>query len=192
MPYLLTQLWLHLLITFVLGLLLGWLIRSYLHSANNGEFDKLKSERDDLAQELETCRSQAARLSSEGDGLRARVTELETENADLRSQVSGSFGSRQKGTIAKIAQAVQAPFANTGTKPEGLSAPRGGIADDLQKISGVGPKLEAMLHDLGYYHFDQIAQWSPSEVAWVDENLEGFKGRVTRDQWIKQAKMMVQ
>ena len=53
---------------------------------------------------------------------------------------------------------------------------------------GVGPVLEKLLHKLGFYHFDQVAGWTASEIAWVDENLEGFKGRVTRDSWVAQAK----
>ncbi|MEM9032652.1 MAG: fused NADH-quinone oxidoreductase subunit E/endonuclease, partial [Pseudomonadota bacterium] len=57
-------------------------------------------------------------------------------------------------------------------------------------IKGVGPKLEALLHRLGFYHFDQIAGWNADEVAWVDRNLEGFKGRVSRDEWVKQAKIL--
>ena len=68
-----------------------------------------------------------------------------------------------------------------------MDAPREGGADDLKKIKGVGPKLEQMLNGMGFYHFDQIAQWGPEEVAWVDQNLEGFKGRVSRDNWVEQA-----
>ncbi|WP_259400223.1 hypothetical protein [Roseovarius sp. SCSIO 43702] len=74
-----------------------------------------------------------------------------------------------------------------GSRPEALSGPRGSGADDLKKIKGVGPKLEALLNDLGFYHFDQIARWNDAEVAWVDENLKGFKGRVSRDNWVAQA-----
>lgn len=76
------------------------------------------------------------------------------------------------------------------TQPETLSAPREGGADDLKLISGVGPKLEGLLHDMGFYHFDQIAKWSRSEVAWVDSRLK-FKGRIDRDEWIKQAKELL-
>jgi NADH-quinone oxidoreductase subunit E len=54
----------------------------------------------------------------------------------------------------------------------------------------VGPKLEEMLHGLGFYHFDQIANWTPEEIAWVDSNLEGFNGRATRDDWVGQAKLL--
>lgn len=80
--------------------------------------------------------------------------------------------------------------ADEGTKPATLSAPREGGADDLKKIKGVGPKMELMLHSMGFYHFDQIAAWNASEVAWVNANLEGFKGRVTRDNWVEQANLL--
>jgi NADH-quinone oxidoreductase subunit E len=77
-------------------------------------------------------------------------------------------------------------------KPDGLSAARGGTADDLKIIKGIGPKLEQLCHKLGFFHFDQVAAWTGEEVAWVDENLEGFRGRVTRDRWVPQAKAIVQ
>ncbi|MFM2356468.1 MAG: hypothetical protein RLZZ528_2204 [Pseudomonadota bacterium] len=88
-----------------------------------------------------------------------------------------------------VAPAPVAPMAPAApAKPQGLSAARGGKPDDLKLIKGVGPKLEALLHSLGYFHFDQIAGWTAAEVAWVDDNLEGFKGRVTRDEWVAQAR----
>jgi NADH-quinone oxidoreductase subunit E len=43
---------------------------------------------------------------------------------------------------------------------------------------------------MGFYHFDQVAAWTADEVAWVDENLTGFKGRVSRDDWVSQAKSL--
>lgn len=77
-----------------------------------------------------------------------------------------------------------------GIRPEILTSARNGKADDLKKIKGVGPKLEKTMNAMGFYHFDQLASWNAQEVAWVDENLEGFKGRVTRDDWVKQAKTL--
>lgn len=87
---------------------------------------------------------------------------------------------------AKPAVAV----AGEGTKPAALAAPRDGGADDLKRIKGVGPKLEQTCNSLGFYHFDQIAAWTADEVAWVDQNLVGFKGRVSRDDWVAQAKLL--
>jgi NADH-quinone oxidoreductase subunit E len=75
-------------------------------------------------------------------------------------------------------------------KPALLAAARGGAPDDLKLIWGVGPKLEEMLHRMGVFHFDQIAAWSEMNLRWVDQNLEGFKGRAVRDKWIDQAKKL--
>lgn len=75
--------------------------------------------------------------------------------------------------------------------PEILSAARDGAADDLKKISGVGPKLEGVLNELGFYHFDQVAAWGPAEIAWVDARLK-FKGRIKRDNWVAQAAELAQ
>lgn len=78
-----------------------------------------------------------------------------------------------------------------GTKPQGLAGPRGGKADDLKEIEGIGPVLERLCNDLGIWHFDQIAAWGAAEIAWMDANLKGFRGRVTRDRWVAQAKLIV-
>ena len=77
-----------------------------------------------------------------------------------------------------------------GKKPRTLKVPRKAGADDLKWIKGVGPKLESTLNGLGFFHFDQVAKWGPQEVAWVDQNLEGFKGRVSRDNWVVQAQRL--
>lgn len=89
--------------------------------------------------------------------------------------------------IVPTPAAVMAPAA-AGKRPEALTSARGGKADDLKIIKGIGPKLEVLCHKLGFFHFDQVAAWKTEEIAWVDNNLEGFKGRVTRDRWVPQAK----
>lgn len=77
-------------------------------------------------------------------------------------------------------------------KPAALSGPRGGQADDLKKIEGIGPKLEELCNSYGIYHYDQIAAWGEAEVAWMDGNMPRFKGRVTRDKWVAQAKLILE
>ena len=74
-----------------------------------------------------------------------------------------------------------------GIKPGNLlTEARDGQSDDLKKISGVGPKLEGLLNKNGVFHFDQIAAWTPAEIAYMDDQLS-FKGRIERDGWIDQA-----
>ncbi len=84
----------------------------------------------------------------------------------------------------KPAAAAEAPVAEK--KPRTMSAPRKAGADDLKRISGVGPKLEALLNEMGFWHFDQISKWTSEEIAWVDARLK-FKGRIERDDWVSQA-----
>ncbi|MFA3917573.1 NADH-quinone oxidoreductase subunit E [Ruegeria hyattellae] len=87
---------------------------------------------------------------------------------------------------AKPAPAKTAPEAAADEAPETLDAPHEGKADDLKLLKGVGPKLEQTLNELGFFHFDQIAAWTPIHIAWVDSRLK-FKGRIERDGWIAQA-----
>ena len=87
------------------------------------------------------------------------------------------------------AKPAKKTVAKGPSRPAGLEAPRAGKANDLKRISGIGPKLEMVLNDLGIYHFDQIAAWSRAEIDWIDDYLQ-FKGRVDRDKWIGQAKKL--
>lgn len=104
---------------------------------------------------------------------------------------------REVPVAAPVAAPAAAPAAfvsmpaEAHAGPERLSAPRGGKADDLKEIEGIGPAMEKLVNELGFFHFDQIASWSEADVAWVDANLKGFKGRVTRDKWVAQAKIIV-
>jgi len=60
-------------------------------------------------------------------------------------------------------------------------------ADDLKVISGVGPALEGKLNGFGIYTYEQIANWNEENIAAFDQLLS-FKGRIERDDWLKQAK----
>jgi len=65
-----------------------------------------------------------------------------------------------------------------------------GDPDDLERINGVGPMLCELLHEVGVFYFWQVAEWSPQDIEWVDGKLQHFKGRITRDKWVDQARDM--
>ena len=90
-----------------------------------------------------------------------------------------------KKAAPKAEAAAEAPAAEASRPGNLLNAPKG-EADDLTRISGVGPKLLEKLNDNGVYHFWQIQEWGPAEIAFMDDQLS-FKGRIERDEWIKQA-----
>ncbi len=88
-----------------------------------------------------------------------------------------------------LAAAVPPPVEPIrGMPPPPLPGPEG-EPDDLKLISGIGPGIEKTLHALGIYHFRQIAELSPDNVAWIDQRLR-FRGRIEREDWIGQAKRL--
>lgn len=146
----------------------------------------------------------AAKAKADADAAAARA-KADAEAAAARAKADADAAAAKAKADADAAASAQSASAdmsedydgdgilegaNEGTRPAGLDGPRGGTADDLKRIKGVGPKMEKLCNSLGFYHFDQIAAWSSDEVAWVDANLEGFKGRVTRDTWVEQAKLL--
>ena len=108
---------------------------------------------------------------------------------DIADDTDDGFGADDIGTIAPVSAPEHASEtrATEPGAPAGLDRPRRGRPDDLKKIKGIGPKLEKSLNEMGYFHFAQIAGWSEAEVAWMDQNLKGFTGRVSRDDWVRQA-----
>lgn len=64
--------------------------------------------------------------------------------------------------------------------------------DDLSRIKGVGPKLVSQLNDLGVTSFAQIAAWDEAGIDRIDAQLGRFKGRIRRDQWVEQAKLLAE
>jgi predicted flap endonuclease-1-like 5' DNA nuclease len=102
----------------------------------------------------------------------------------IRNIAGGRPAAEVAAAPAQVATASTAP-----QKPMGIAAARGGKADDLQRVSGIGPKNEAILHGLGIYHFDQIAAWTPAEIKWVDDHLK-FNGRIQREEWVRQASLL--
>ncbi len=79
----------------------------------------------------------------------------------------------------------------SGVAPELLSGPREGQKDNLTRIKGIGLKIEEILNNQGIYHFDQIANWNEENIKWVDKNI-AFPGRVEREQWVEQAKLLAE
>ncbi|MBP1844395.1 NADH-quinone oxidoreductase subunit E [Rhizobium petrolearium] len=94
-----------------------------------------------------------------------------------------------KSEAAPKAAAAKAekPSLEDKNRPKGIDRPA--EPDDLKMISGVGPKIEGILHELGIYTFAQVAAWKKAEREWVDGYLN-FKGRIERDDWVKQAKAL--
>ncbi len=64
--------------------------------------------------------------------------------------------------------------------------------DDLQRIKGIGPKLESVLNSMGIFTFEQISKMDEEEYLLLDSMLTAFKGRAKRDDWAGQAKSFIE
>jgi NADH-quinone oxidoreductase subunit E len=123
------------------------------------------------------------------EAARPKSTDAET-NAALKSPADGKTA-----LPADHPQAVPAKAENTAagqakpsledaSRPAAIEKPA--TLDDLKMIAGVGPKIEAILHEIGIFTFAQIASWKQHEREWVDGYLS-FHGRIERDDWVRQA-----
>ena len=100
----------------------------------------------------------------------------------------------KKAAPAKAAPKKAEPKAEKPAAEETKAAPKKAApkkaaskdGDDLTNISGVGPVIVKKLHAEGVTTFAQIAKWTDADVEAIEEKLS-FKGRVGREEWIKQA-----
>jgi len=129
----------------------------------------------------------------QGSGKSAKKPAAKKSAGKTATKPAAKKAATAKAPAKPAAKATAPAKAASGSaaesKPRTMAAPRKSGADDLKRISGVGPKLEGVLNEMGFWHFDQISKWGAGEIAWVDSRLK-FKGRIERDGWIAQAAKM--
>jgi predicted flap endonuclease-1-like 5' DNA nuclease len=139
-----------------------------------------KAEAERLAAEAAT-KAEAERLAAEV----AAKAEAERVAAEAAAKAEVE---RHAADAASKAEAERETAAYPGVKPSTLAAPND-AAEDLKLIKGIGPKNERILNALGVYHFTQIADWSPENAVWMGHHM-AFPGRIEREHWISQAKLL--
>ncbi|MFN3607789.1 MAG: hypothetical protein ACK4Y9_01875, partial [Hyphomonas sp.] len=130
---------------------------------------------------------------------RGDATRSEGEAPRQRAEAAGYEASASVRTIRAL------PTAEISRRAEAIAEARRpddeanllthaafGEGDDLAQIVGVGPILTELLHDVGVFYFWQIAEWTDEDVAYVDEKLLHFKGRIERDDWVGQASQLAE
>jgi predicted flap endonuclease-1-like 5' DNA nuclease len=107
--------------------------------------------------------------------------------AAKKTAAKSTTTAKTKTAAAKKPATAKKPAAKKAPTKFYKSAPA--KVDDLKLISGVGPKLEQTLNEIGIYQYDQVAVWKKADIKKVDDQLK-FKGRIERDDWMKQAKIL--
>ena len=179
-----------LVIALVLAVLIAWVLARLFCAEvaeTEGGFAAMSAARAEDRRKYEAGRAEAKAAAAEEKAEAA----AEKEAAQAQAEALVEEGVQEQAPAVQAGMgAGAAGESGPDGRPAALAAARDGGADDLKMIKGIGPKLEKLLNSLGIYHFDQIAAWGEPEIAWMDENLEGFKGRVSRDDWVAQAKVL--
>ncbi|WP_442921327.1 ATP-binding cassette domain-containing protein [Mesorhizobium sp. ISC15] len=134
---------------------------------------------------------------SEGERVTVSKGASKAGQLDARSSAAASKPSSKpaaaKPSAKSSAAAKPATKAPAKSKAAGVSnrltAPRGGKADNLTRIKGIGTVNEKKLNQHGIFHFDQIAAWKKADVVAVEAYL-AFDGRIAREDWVGQAKLL--
>lgn len=111
----------------------------------------------------------------------SRRTRVELEDR------SGDVSARRNQALIDAAPAAPQVAAQVAPSASPSAAP---AADELGRIKGIGPRLVAILHDLGVTSFAQIAAWDDAAIGRIDAQLGRFQGRIRRDDWVQQARLL--
>ncbi|MEM9286996.1 MAG: hypothetical protein AAGA36_01545 [Pseudomonadota bacterium] len=202
MGYLFFELLIFLVAAFLLGFVIAYWIWARRLPQSQGHDAALATAK----KSLEDCQLARQRLEREESAARlklsdaeARITSLEEALAQAQEEATEAAPEATAEDALPEVDTAAIGFRSNPLEPPPdikeklaqspfLDAPMG-IPDDLMLIKGVGPKLAHTLDGLGVYHFFQIAGWTEDDIAKVDDKLQ-FKGRITRDDWVDQAKLL--
>lgn len=168
MAELIQENWVLLAIALVIGLVVAW----WIFAANR----TAKVERSDDGQEAGAAKRNQALIDAPPSATAPATPAASAANADVVAAATASADAEAGASVAPTTSA--APAAPSGQ------------GDDLSEIKGLGPKLRAQLNAMGITSFAQIAAWDEAEIDRVDAQLGRFQGRIRRDSWVEQAKLL--
>jgi len=205
MLWLTTQMWLLLLITFVMGMICMWIL-NYQSKNDDGYYDQLAhinarteeiENRDGNFQHNDDDNNALDHYSRREDKEDYHPKKIERRkiyenNIDDDHNALDDLNQLDNVRDEKISTEKEKPTTNLlktveRTRPQLFGTTKPDTIDDLKRIKGIGPTLETNLNKIGIYNFSQIAKWEEGEIAWIDNQID-FPGRVQREKWVSQAK----
>jgi poly(hydroxyalkanoate) granule-associated protein len=133
---------------------------------------KIEKLEDEVAETVANAKDRVSKVD-----LKARIARLSAEIEAVAGETGADIAKTAKKAAGKTSKAVKAAV----TVPD--------ASDDLSQITGVGPAMVKKLNAAGIYSFAQLAALKKAEAEKLDEQI-GARGRVTRDEWVKQAKAL--
>ncbi|MER8921406.1 proton-conducting membrane transporter [Mesorhizobium sp. M0802] len=164
-----------------------------------GELDACGKTRADLERRLRETSAPSAKPSSSAPA--ALVSTAATAKSaraakpapakPAAAKPAAAKSAAAKPAASKPAAAKAAPKA-AASKPAAVpkkAAPAAGKADNLRRLIGIGPVNDKLLKGLGVTTYAQIAGWTAADVKRIEDTLN-FDGRIAREKWVEQAKLL--
>jgi len=167
--------WVLLLVALAIGVLVAWWIFSMQR--------RTTITRDDAAEDGGTARRNQALMDAAPIVARDPVTPTPAAEMLAGAGIAAAAGAELE--VEEAEQPAPSPAATAAA-----AAAAATDADDLTRIKGVGPKLAALLQSLGVTSFAQVAAWDDAEIDRIDAQLGRFEGRIRRDDWTTQARLL--
>ncbi len=167
------------------------------------KFDALNTENEELRNKLNASITSSNQSNENYEALKSKIGDLSEENADLKKRLAGMLSELEEAKN-KAALAVAAPEEESKEEKaaKGQAAIKAALGskikaataedkDDLKLINGIGPFIEQKLNGLGIYTFEQISQFDEELIEQVTDGIQFFPGRIKRDDWVGQAKILM-
>ncbi|MCR2833184.1 helix-hairpin-helix domain-containing protein [Parerythrobacter lacustris] len=165
------------------ALLLGIAVAWFVFAANRKA--KVELDRTDV---LDDGKGPAGRNQALIDAPPVSASPVTTEAREIAEVAPGlTSAAANLQSAAHVTAEADAEAGAPGSAREALQEMR---TDDLTRIKGVGPKLVDLLAGMGVTRFEQIAVWSAEDIAAIDSQLGRFEGRIERDNWVEQARLL--
>lgn len=181
-----------LLVSAIIGYGTAWLYFQFINKrkieALESKIEKLKKDNARLENRLEEKTTELEQQKNEVKDLRSlnSKAEYETSRITLKNAKNEEKISEQEEALLQIAKRKHLlDYSSFGTATVEEK-------DDLQMISGIGPFIEERLHAVDIYSFKQISRFTAKDIEKINVAIEYFAGRIERDEWVAQAKELVQ
>ncbi|MER8624210.1 proton-conducting membrane transporter [Mesorhizobium sp. M1143] len=208
----------YIVLAFLVGLLVGWFIWGRLRGeldSLRGDLDRTRSERDRLRADADRLTGELDACGKTRADLERRLRETSAPSAKPSSSAPAALVSTaataKSAAAAKPAPAKPAAAKSAAAKPAASkpaaakaapkaaaskaaavpkkAAPAAGKADNLRRLIGIGPVNDKLLKGLGVTTYAQIAGWTAADVKRIEDTLN-FDGRIAREKWVEQAKLL--
>lgn len=196
MKFVIWELILPLLIAFVLGLFLGWLMWRWRHrKVTSNEWQSVLAEssaRQTRVTELENLLGDRER---EVIALQADTAEiaLGAEFEKTMTEVHVSLAAvEQERDAARDQVAELETRLERATREAFVAGKKTHESQDLKQIKGIGPKLEKSLNSFGITTLTELASLDEVGINELQNHLDQFPGRVEREQWVSQARSLLE